>query len=111
MRCASKVLCIVPVANLQITHVPTVCYNDEMLLSSFAVFDKDYMNCEDNLEEWQAFRASYPNRSFCLLIPWPHPDGLDLTIPPEVLDDKGFKVHSVTRTKSTLPCDDWFTIS
>jgi hypothetical protein len=74
-----------------------------MLVPIISVIDEDdnYYSAED---DWSRFRAKYPYRPFCLLIPkgwWGN-----VTIPSEAQSDPKFQTHAIGREDLTL--DDWF---
>ena len=69
-----------------------------------AVIDEDVTYAADNTQDWIDFRAKYPNRPFCLLIPY-REDRHTVTIPDEALTDPNFQVHTTWRNDGV---DDWF---
>ena len=69
-----------------------------------AVIDEDVSYAADNTQDWIDFRAKYPNRPFCLLIPY-RDDKHTVTIPDEALTDPNFQVHTTWRNDGV---DDWF---
>jgi hypothetical protein len=81
------------------------CKDDNMLVPCIAVIDED--NNDNNSADWLKFRAEYPDRPFCLLIPYPSKHG-NVGIPSEALNDPKFQVHNVTRDEGRLEADDWF---
>eukprot|EP00804_Cyclotella_cryptica_P003324 CCRYP_012835-RE/>CCRYP_012835-RE protein AED:0.06 eAED:0.06 QI:569/1/1/1/0.71/0.5/8/453/755 len=87
-----------------------LCKDDEMLMPCIAVIDEDTEDYFDNSADWLDFRATYPDRPFCLLIPFNAQDSSRVGIPPEALSDPKFQVHNVTRDRGIAPADDWFTL-
>jgi len=78
-----------------------------MLIPCISVIDED--SYQDNRAKWRIFRTLYPERPFCLVIPYS--DELDgMGIPPQAINDPKFQVHYVVRDEGDLPPDDWFTL-
>ena len=68
--------------------------------------DSAYPNT-DTVADWNTFRADYPSRPFCLLIPSSTASGV--YIPPLAVSDTNFQSHLVSRDNGFSPADDWFT--
>jgi hypothetical protein len=78
----------------------------EVLSPCVAVIDEDTEWASDNRQAWVKFRAEYPNRPFCLLIPY-RTDVATVFIPTEALTDPNFQVFTVPRGDATA---DWFSL-
>ncbi|KAL3789132.1 hypothetical protein ACHAWO_012665 [Cyclotella atomus] len=66
---------------------------------------------DDNEKDWQEFRANYPERPFCLLMP-NRSDSYSDAIRVDALNDKKFRVHNANWTSDDDPhdADDWFSL-
>lgn len=82
-----------------------------MLVPCIAVIDEDDGGYCTHVK-WAEFRDTYPDRPFCLLIPfdeyWGEWD--EIGIPQNVLDDPLFQVHNVSRDEGNTTADEWFEI-
>jgi hypothetical protein len=88
-------------------HLFRSCKDDTMLVPCVAVIDED--DTDNNDVDWLEFRANYPDRPFCLLIPFDA--GYNgVGIPSAASSDPKFQVHNVTRDEGQLPADDWFNL-
>jgi hypothetical protein len=77
-----------------------------MLVPCVAVIDED--ENDNNDVDWLEFRANYPDRPFCLLIPYDGYNRVGVGIPSAASNDPKFQVHNVTRDEGNLPADNWF---
>ena len=91
-----------------------VCKEDEELVPCVAVIDEDdqfnyppYGN--NRTAAWLNFRSAWPSRPFCLLFPYPSPNG-EVSIPPEALADPNFIPRNITWDKDTDTPSDWLNI-
>jgi hypothetical protein len=82
------------------------CKDDTMLVPCVAIIDED--DNDNNDVDWLEFRANYPDRPFCLLIPYDGHNGVG--IPSAASSDPKFQVHNVTRDEGNLPADNWFNL-
>ena len=75
-----------------------------MLVPCISIIDEsdDYNSSE---ADWDAFRAVYPDRPFCLLVPY---SDRVVDIPPKALEDPKFRAYNVTKDEGTAAPDDWF---
>ena len=88
-----------------ISHCKVVTPNkDDLAHPCVAVIDEDFSNDADNAQDWIDFRASYPNRPFCLIIPY-RKDHYTVSIPADALVDPNFQVFTVDRGYS-----EWFSL-
>jgi hypothetical protein len=76
-----------------------------MLVPCVAVIDEDNGGYCNNVK-WDEFRAAYPHRPFCLLVPYDG-DG-EIGVPQNALSDLKFQVHYVTRDEGNTTADNWF---
>ena len=76
-----------------------------MLVPCIAVIDED--DNKNNTADWLTFRKDYPDRPFCLLVPF-NPSYHGVGIPPRALSDPKFQVYNVTRDEGSGPADNWF---
>lgn len=102
------------VAPVQNPNEPARCfYGTTKMVPCVAVIDHERYGAdrEDNEEDWKNFRASYPKRPFCLLMPY-RSDFKSVFIPVDALDDFYFQVHTVNRTgdNDSNDADDWFSL-
>jgi hypothetical protein len=83
----------------------STCKSDEMLVPVISVIDEDddYYYAES---DWANFRAHYPDRPFCLIVPYDKYGWGNVTIPPDAQSDPKFQVHFVGR--EDLYDDDWY---
>ena len=75
-----------------------------MLVPCISIIDEsdDY---NSSAADWDAFRAAYPDRPFCLLVP---SSNRTVDIPPKALEDPNFQVYDVIKDEGTAAPDDWF---
>lgn len=84
-----------------------------MLVPCIAVIDEDDGGYCNHVK-WAEFRATYPYRPFCLLVPeYEYDDDYgelynDIGIPPNAYSDPLFQVHRVTRDEGNTTADNWF---
>lgn len=107
-ECSTPNSSLISLSRFLILFFVRVCKNDTMLVPCIAVIDEDNNKISRNSEEWLEFREYYPDRPFCLLVPYDEDDDDRVGIPDEALNDKKFQAFNVTRDCGLSPADDWF---
>ena len=95
------------IAPVQQRNEPPYCFDATDVTPSspcVAVINEDYAHAADNAQDWIDFRVSYPNRPFCLIIPY-RDDEFTVSIPADTLADPNFQVHNVSKGYS-----EWFSL-
>jgi hypothetical protein len=94
--------CSMSATNLIYSRCKAVRTNEHALAPCVAVTGYDDLLAFDK-NQWVDFRAEYPDRPFCLLIPY-HTDLETVFFPTEALTDPNFQVFTVPRDMVS----DWF---
>ena len=92
-----------------------VCKADEELVPCVAVIDEDSsFGSPNQFDLWARFRATYPSRPFCLLVPVP--DGYAPLVPPQNFQDEVAAgtvtlEYDVARDDGdAMAAEDWFSL-
>ncbi|KAL7476662.1 hypothetical protein ACHAW6_002509 [Cyclotella cf. meneghiniana] len=106
----------VPTSNSTQKQPTTPAPASKQQVPCIAVIDHDYVpgyeygswyRPYNNTQLWLDFRKQYPDRPFCLLMPY-RVDTLKVDIPLDALKDPNFQVKYVDRDDGSSSADDWF---